>query len=581
MSERFVRLRTAAVGAMTALALAWAGPAMALQGTIVVKGPAGTCGNAGNPYNVAANGGWALSPSMGSSYNFVAGPLAPPAGAGSLQESVAAAGPVVAAVNINPNFAGQSLGAVSLVLAGISYANLDIATFTGNLPAFVIFVDLDNNGTTDDQVLYFPVVNGCAGFGMWTTCSPLPSSSVPMPSGGIFYNANPVAAPNGPGNPFYLDQYLAANGGAKLPAYPNPAIGILLGVGPVFGAATAYADNLILDGQGPLSGPFDDIQFDFEADCSAYGGDADGDCYCDSASPLVLIKDQCPGVDDRFDAAPPDGNVDTDGDNVYECRDTCPFTADPTNADGDGDGVGDVCDNCPAVSNAGQADGDGDGTGDACDLCPADPGKIAPGQCGCGNADTDTDSDGVADCIDNCVNTPNPGQEDLDNDGDGNACDPSDAGGLSLRRAQINKSPSAGRDRWSAQAEIDTNAVSPTFLADADANGLTLSIASTNPTVSTIDTETWTGADCKRVGANQNGLRCKNALGSQLRFAKRPSPGFFRVVASVRNQSIPTLPALSMTPLQVSVTSTPAVDQVDTVDSCAVKANRLICKETP
>ena len=34
------------------------------------------------------------------------------------------------------------------------------------------------------------------------------------------------------------------------------------------------------------------------------------------------------------------------------------------------------------------------------DACPDDPAKTAPGQCGCGVADTDSDADGVADCND-------------------------------------------------------------------------------------------------------------------------------------------------------------------------------------
>jgi hypothetical protein len=38
------------------------------------------------------------------------------------------------------------------------------------------------------------------------------------------------------------------------------------------------------------------------------------------------------------------------------------------------------------------------------DLCPTDGNKIAPGQCGCGVADTDSDGDGIANCVDNCPN---------------------------------------------------------------------------------------------------------------------------------------------------------------------------------
>jgi hypothetical protein len=47
-------------------------------------------------------------------------------------------------------------------------------------------------------------------------------------------------------------------------------------------------------------------------------------------------------------------------------------------------------------------DSDGDGTDDCIDGCPNDPGKIAPGTCGCGVADTDSDGDGTPNCNDGC-----------------------------------------------------------------------------------------------------------------------------------------------------------------------------------
>ncbi|MFH1276729.1 MAG: thrombospondin type 3 repeat-containing protein, partial [Candidatus Woesearchaeota archaeon] len=46
--------------------------------------------------------------------------------------------------------------------------------------------------------------------------------------------------------------------------------------------------------------------------------------------------------------------------------DLCPTMAGVT-VDTDGDGIGDICDNCPSDSNAGQEDLDFDYIGDACD----------------------------------------------------------------------------------------------------------------------------------------------------------------------------------------------------------------------
>jgi hypothetical protein len=65
-------------------------------------------------------------------------------------------------------------------------------------------------------------------------------------------------------------------------------------------------------------------------------------------------------------------------------------------ADTDSDGVGDTLDNCIDDPNPGQEDGDSDGVGDVCDVCPDD---FDPGQ-------EDTDMDGEGDA---CECDPNPG----------------------------------------------------------------------------------------------------------------------------------------------------------------------------
>jgi hypothetical protein len=82
-------------------------------------------------------------------------------------------------------------------------------------------------------------------------------------------------------------------------------------------------------------------------------------------------------------------------------------------ADSDGDGIPDTLDNCPNTPNPGQQDGDGDFIGDACDNCP-----------GASNGDqTDGDSDGVGNVCDNCPEISNSGQANGDEDDRGDVCD--------------------------------------------------------------------------------------------------------------------------------------------------------------
>ena len=105
-------------------------------------------------------------------------------------------------------------------------------------------------------------------------------------------------------------------------------------------------------------------------------------------------------------------DIDTDGDGVMDCCDSCIDTPGLAEFDGcpdtDGDGIIDSEDKCPTVPGLkilhGCPDRDGDGVADKDDACPDVPGPKTNAGC----PFKDTDGDGVIDLIDNCVDVPGP-----------------------------------------------------------------------------------------------------------------------------------------------------------------------------
>jgi len=151
----------------------------------------------------------------------------------------------------------------------------------------------------------------------------------------------------------------------------------------------------------------------------------------------------------------------------------------PPPPDGDGDGIPDATDNCPEDPNPGQEDSDSDGTGDACeDVLPPDG-----------------DSDGVPDATDNCPAVPNPGQEDADSDGTGDACEDTPdtevtGAGVDVEESQALKRKLGLKAEVSAAVEPLDVVASGTVAIEGNAKALKLKEVGTAVAVGTPETLT-------------------------------------------------------------------------------------------
>ena len=148
---------------------------------------------------------------------------------------------------------------------------------------------------------------------------------------------------------------------------------------------------------------------DNDGDGFSTAGGVCGTSDCNDADDDVHpgAEELCNGADDDCDGITDEGNVcdyydDDDADGVINGEDNCMSVSNPNQEDFDDDNEGDACD----------TDIDGDLVLNASDNCPAVPN----GPIGC-----EIDPNIIGD---SCVGVTDPGQQDSDNDGLGDVCDP-------------------------------------------------------------------------------------------------------------------------------------------------------------
>lgn len=210
------------------------------------------------------------------------------------------------------------------------------------------------------------------------------------------------------------------------------------------------------------------------------------------------------------------------------------------------------------------ADTDSDGTNDWHEV-----------QLGSDPLSAEGDGDGVPDGIDNCPRAPNPGQENLDTDTAGDACDDDDAT-IELRRARIR--PSEGTQRANGNLMVSGD-IMPASAADAFdlTAGLAVEIGDG---LGVRDAFTWTPDQCRTLRSGR--MTCKSADGSfkQVAMPLSAQPGVTRFRLRLRLRDFP---GPTDSNVFVRVATSPGavvagVDRVGALEGCRTTGRGTLCR---